>query len=80
MKHVRCPIAQKSKTETKRHDEKKTRQLFCFVFWTAQNSRKYWNMFSTLVKRDKNVLLLTAPCGIIKNEDAEDSLIRFFNY
>lgn len=36
--------------------------------------------FSSLNENGRNVSLPTAPHGIIKDGDAKDSLIRFFNY
>lgn len=35
---------------------------------------------SSLNENGRNVSLPTAPHGIIKDRDAKDSLIRFFNY
>lgn len=46
----------------------------------AARERKRETLFSSLNENGRNVSLPTAPCGIIKNGDAKDSLIRFFNY
>lgn len=42
--------------------------------------RKRETLFSSLNENGRNLSLPTAPCGIIKDGDAKDSLIRFFNY
>ena len=46
----------------------------------ATGERKQKALFSSLNENGRNVSLPTAPRGIIKDGDAKDSLIRFFNY
>lgn len=65
--------------ELNAEERKKTATCVFFAVCTEWQ-KECWTMFSSLSKKDKNVLLPTVPCGLIKNEDAKDSLIRFFNY
>lgn len=69
-------------THTNRHRDKRDK-VVCLLMGDlhgATGERQRETLFSSLNENGRNVSLPTAPRGIIKDGDAKDSLIRFFNY
>ena len=65
------------------HRHTQTDKVVCLLMGDlhgATGERKRETLFSFLNENGRNVSLPTAPRGIIKDRDAKDSLIRFFNY
>lgn len=67
-------------TQTDRDERDKVVCLLTGDLREAAGERKWETLFSSLNETGRNVSLPTAPRGIIKDGDAKDSLIRFFNY
>lgn len=53
---------------------------WCAICTERQGREKERPFFSAFKENGRNVSVPTALCGIIKDGDAKDSLIRFFNY
>lgn len=67
-------------TNARRDERDKVVHLLTGDLRRVTGERKEETLFSSLNENGRNVSLPAAPCGIIKDGDAKDSLIRFFNY
>lgn len=66
--------------KSQRHERDRVVCLLMGDLHGVTGERKRETLFSSLNENGRNLSLPTAPCGIIKDGDAKDSLIRFFNY